>query len=798
MSLAETLKSNLASKAVRNVQRGYEEDNKVRGMFRPEVKLDLQRSRLMTESYKETDGEAMVIRRAKALAHVLNHMGIFIRDWERIVGYQTSSPEGLFHPIDMNWRSVRRLVNSEAGKTLLDEEEKRELEELCAYWKGKSMSDRHQELFTGDLGKYWKYEGTFLWSQWSELGIPDYESLFQQGLSGRIKMAEARLQEIDETIPPDYVDQKEFLQAVVIVLKAVINFANRYAVLSRELAEKEKDPARRAQFEEIALTCEWVPANPPRTFIEAVQFFYFIHLVRYLEYSTLGIGLRVDYLLGPYYEEDLKQGRITKEDGLEILQLLWVKFLELGLVYSPLVTSIYGGVASLQAITIGGTDGEGKDVTNELTYLVLETAKTMRTIEPSIALRIHDGTPDELLSKATDVIRTGIGYPSLFNDNALIPLLEKWGVPLQDARKYGVSGCVYMCIPGKNITRRVMAYFVLAKCLWWALHQGVDPKTGDQHGARTPDPATFTSWEDVLEAYLEQVKFFTTKLTRLENTCRELYAKYLPRPYYSAIVEGCIEQGKERTRWVYPSMVHDMVVVIGSTNVADSLTAIRKVVFEDKLVTLPELIEIMDRNWEGREDIRQACLNAPKFGNDDDYADLVAREVHHRTEAVMETVKDRFGFSMRGDGSAVSATYGLAADTPATPDGRLAGEGFSDSTLAPLPGMDKKGPTAVLNSCAKIDTLQTYNHLLNQKFLPKFLEGDMKPIFINYLKTWKDKKIPHIQFNVVDKETLIDAQQYPEKHRDLIVRVAGFSAYFADLSKGLQDHIITRTEQSLS
>jgi pyruvate formate-lyase/glycerol dehydratase family glycyl radical enzyme len=797
MSLAETLKSNLASKAVRNVQRGYEEDNKARGMFRPEVKLDLQRSRLMTESYKETDGEAMVIRRAKALAHVLNHMGIFIRDWERIVGYQTSNPEGLFQPIDMNWRSVRRLVNSEAGKTLLDEDEKRELEELCAYWKGKSMSDRHQELFTGELGKYWKYEGTFLWSQWSELGIPDYESLFQQGLSGRIKMAEARLQEIDETIPPDYVDQKEFLQAVIVVLKAVINFANRYAVLSRELAGKEKDPARRAQLEEIAFTCEWVPANPPRTFIEAVQFFYFVHLVRYLEYSTLGIGLRVDYILGPYYEKDANEGRISRDEALEILELLWVKFLELGLVYSPLVTSIYGGVASLQAITIGGTDGEGNDVTNELTYLVLETAKTMRTIEPSIALRIHDGTPDELLSKATDVIRTGIGYPSLFNDKALIPLLEKWGVPPQDARKYGVSGCVYMCIPGKNITRRVMAYFVLAKCLWWALHQGVDPKTGVQHGARTQDPATFSSWEDVLEAYLEQVKFFTTKLTQLENTCRELYAKYLPRPYYSAIVEGCIEQGKERTRWVYPSMVHDMVVVIGSTNVADSLTAIRKVIFDDKLLTLPELIETMDRNWEGREDIRQACLNAPKFGNDDDYADLIAREVHHRTEAVMETVKDRFGFSMRGDGSAVSATYGLAADTPATPDGRLAGEGFSDSTLAPLPGMDKKGPTAVLNSCAKIDTLQTYNHLLNQKFLPKFLEGDMKPIFINYLKTWKDMKIPHIQFNVVDKETLVDAQQYPEKHRDLIVRVAGFSAYFADLSRGLQDHIIARSEQEL-
>jgi len=239
-------------------------------------------------------------------------------------------------------------------------------------------------------------------------------------------------------------------------------------------------------------------------------------------------------------------------------------------------------------------------------------------------------------------------------------------------------------------------------------------------------------------------------------------------------------------------------MVIGSTNVADSITAIKKVVFEDKLVTLPELIEIMDRNWEGREDIRQACLNAPKYGNDDDYADLIAREVHHRSEAAMETVKDRFGYSIRGDGSAVSATYGLAADTPATPDGRMDGEPFADSTLAPQPGVDKKGPTAVLNSCAKIDTMQTYNHLLNQKFLPQYLEGNMKPVFLSYLKTWRDKKISHIQFNVVDKKTLIDAQEYPEKYRDLIVRVAGFSAYFADLSKGLQDHIIARTEHDLS
>jgi formate C-acetyltransferase len=245
-------------------------------------------------------------------------------------------------------------------------------------------------------------------------------------------------------------------------------------------------------------------------------------------------------------------------------------------------------------------------------------------------------------------------------------------------------------------------------------------------------------------------------------------------------------------------MIHDFVITIGTTNVSDSLTAIKKIVFEDKLVTLPELIEIMDRNWEGHEDIRQACLNAPKYGNDDDYADEIARQVHHLTEEVIETVTDRFGFSLREDGSAVSATYGLAVDTAATPDGRADGGFFADSTLAPQPSMDTKGPTAVLNSCAKIDTLQTYNHLLNLKFPPNLIEGDMKPVFINYLKTWCEMGIPHAQFNIVDKATLVDAQKNPENHKDLIVRVAGYSAYFVDLTKGLQNHIIDRTEQSFS
>lgn len=793
----ETLRKKVVSRAIRNIKRGNEDDDSKRGMFRPEIKLDLQRSRLMTQSYKETEGQPMVLRRAKALANVLNHMGIFIRDYERIVGYQTADTNGIFHPIDQNWKSPLRLANSEAGKTLLDDAGRKELNELCEYWKGKSQSDRHQAALPEDLKKYWTYEGTFLWSQLSELGIPNYKKLFRLGLKGLIKEIAGRMEVLDQEIPPDYVEQKNFLQAAVISLEAVINFARRYAELAKRSATEEKNTARKKILKDIARTCARVPEYPPRTFIEAIQFFYFIHLVRYLEYSTLGIGVRVDHLFGSYYEKDLKKGRITEEETLGILQLLWIKLNELGLVYSPTVSSVYGGVASLQAVTIGGTDENGRDVTNDLTFLVLEAAKTLKLIEPSIALRLHERTPVEVYEKAVEVIKTGIGYPSLFNDEALIPLYEKWGVPSEDANQYAVSGCVYIEIPGKNIVRRSVGYPVLAKMLWWALHQGVNPKTGEQHGARTADPAAFTSWKDVLEAYCEQVKFFFTKIEHLERINNEILAEYNPRPFYSALLDGCIEKGKDCRKWVYPSMIHHFAQVIGGVNVADSITAVQKVVFDDKLVSLPELIEIMNRNWKGREDVRQACLNAPKFGNDDDYADRIAREVMARGEAAVEEVKDGFGLSHRGDGSAVSATYGLAIDTPATPDGRMDGEPFSDSTLAPAPGRDKRGPTAVLKSVSKISTVDTYNHLLNQKFLPKFLEEDLKPAFLGYLKTWKELGVPHIQFNIVDKQTLMNAKAQPEKYSDLIVRVAGFSAYFVDLSGGLQDHIIARTEQSL-
>jgi len=792
-----SVREKLVFKTVRNIRNLREKEETTAGMYRPGIKLDLQRSRLLTESYRETEGEPMVIRRAKALERILTRMDLYIQDWERIVGNNVPTPQGLYFGIDMNWRSVRRVVNSQEGSALLTAEEAAELEELIKYWKGKSMSDIQQNMFSGDILKYWDMSegGAGFWSHWSELGIPDYEKIFRFGLRGLIRETEARLEDIDRRVPVDYIDQKQFLQAVIIALQAVIKLAHRYADMARERAARSDDPANRNRLEAIARTCERVPEHPPQTLLEALQSFFFIHVVRYIEYSTLGIGVRFDKVFGPYYQDDLRNNRTTREEALELLQLLWVKFHELGLIYSPTLTAAYGGVASLQAITLGGVDEHGNDITNEMTYLVLETAERMRTPEPSIALRYHDGTPDELLSRATDVIRTGIGYPSLFNDKSILPLLGHWDVPLKDARDYAVTGCVYIEIPGKNIVRRAYGAMILPLALWYAFNQGKHPVTGRQSGAPTPDPLTFTSADDLMAAYLEQVGFFFDRLCKIQNTCQTLYEKYLPRPYYSALIEGCIEQGKDCRTGIYPSPVSEFCVILGPSNVADAITAVKKNVFEDKTVTMEELREAMKANWVGYEKVRRLMIKAPKFGNDDDYADAIAAEVHHRTAEVMGRSRNRFGFACRGDGSGISATYGAGAAVPATPDGRRDGEPLADATLSPVFGMDQKGPTAVLKSAAKISTERTHNHLLNQKFLPDALAGDMKPVFMSYLRSWGDLGISHIQFNVVDRNTLLDAQAHPEKHSDLLVRVAGYSAYFVDLSKGLQDSIIARTQQ---
>ena len=793
-TLAHT-ENKVVTKTLRNIQRGYTPDDQSRGVYGENVRLTIERSRLLTESYKMTEGEPMVIRRAKALEHILLNMTVYIGDQQLIVGNYSESPNHLAYFMEQNWRSVKRLIQRGApGETLTDDAGREEFRKLCEYWDGRSLRDILGTAFTEEMSKYFKYEGTFLWSLWSEGFVPHYEKLFKVGLNGIIRGAEAKLEEVDALIPIDYLEHKGFLKAAIITLRAAIGFAGRFAEKARKLSRSEKDGERREQLAEIAKACDWVPANPPRTLREVIQFFWFIHVITHqIEFIAIGIGARLDMLFNPYYMKDKKEGKITRGEALELLKDLWANFEGCSQMYTPLISGVYGGGHLLQSMVIGGVDSEGKDVTNDMSYLILEAAESIRTLQGSICLRYHDGTPKDFLLKAIDVIRTGIGYPALFNDKSMIPRILSWGFSLEEARNYVIYGCVYLQIPGANSMHTGGGYIVLPKCLWWALHQGIDPKTGEQRGTPTPDPATFESIEDVMNAYLEQIRFFTKKRAQLDNMGKVIYRKHLPRPFSSALLDGCIERGRDGRDWSPPA-VFDHGILVGPTNVADSLAAIKKFVFDEKRITMKELIEVLDTNWEGREDLRQMMkTQAPKYGNDDDYVDVIAKDVHQRTEEAIEESLNPFGIFYKGDGSGVSATYALAGDCEATPDGRKNGEPFADGTLSPMPGADVNGPTAVLASAAKIGT--PYNELLNQKFLPQFLEGDYKELFYSYLKTWGDLGISHIQFNIVDKATLLEAQVHPEKHTDLIIRVAGYSAYFVDLSKGLQDNIIERTEQ---
>ncbi|MDD5127361.1 MAG: pyruvate formate lyase family protein [Dehalococcoidales bacterium] len=803
MISVEELKKATTVKGVRNVRRGLNiKDESNRGMYRPDNRMGLERERLLVETYKKTEGEPMVLRRAKALKNILENMTVYIRGHERIVGNYSETPNDVFIPLDLTWRSFRRMIIEGEAQTLLDDKGKAELNELCKYWDGKSTRDIQVKTFKGceQLEKYWQYDGTYMWSHFYENGTLDYEKLFQVGLNGVIKQCQDRLMEINKTIPFDYMEQKNLLEAVIITCQAAINWGHRFADKARELAAQEKDPERKKHLEQIAVTCDWVPGNPPRSFQEALQSFWFCHIIsKQIEFPSTGIGLRIDKLGGPFYVADIKAGRTTKEDTLDLLRRFWMKFEEQGFAFTPSISGIYAGVQTLSSMTIGGLDKDGKDITNDVTYLILDTAEAMHTVQPSLSLRVHKGTPKKLLERATDVVATGIGYPSFFNDESLIPLLQRWGCSLEEARDYTFTGCVYIDIPGKNAHRRSAGYFNMARTLWWALHRGVNPETGEQYGARTPDPATFKSVEDVMQAFLTQVDFFINKMLQVENVTKSVYETYMPRPFKAALTRGCVEQGKDIGGFKDPNDgISNFCISGGQTNVADSLSAIKKFVFEDKEVTLPELIKIMDKNWEGHEELRQRILTrSPKFGNGDEYVDSICNEVHCRTEAIIEKITDKYGARYHWDGSVVSLGYSFGVDTAATPDGRKAGEPLSDGSLSPMVGRDMKGPSGVLASCAKVDTLHSYNQLLNQRFMPQFLKEGNKEKFVSYLRTWHDMGIPHIQFNVVSSANLRDAQKHPEKYTDLIVRVAGYSAYFNDLSKGLQDNIIERTEQGL-
>ncbi len=792
-------------------QRDYrvDEEEKLgkKSHIRHTLKLDIERARYVTQAYIENDGEPMVIKRARAMANYLDNMTIYITEHDRFVGNTARTPDHTISYPELYCRWVDKAI--EAGyKNMLSDEEREEMHEINRYWMNKSIHGAERFHLAEEDKPYWSFmnHGVFVWVHGAHSGqMPNYEKMFKVGLNGILDETRAKLREITsdrEYIrdnPTEFLKKKAFLEAAIISVEAVIRWARRYAALARAMAADESDPKRRADLEEIAQACDWAPANPPRTFRETLQAWFLVMLlVRVIDIQTVGIGDRVDYIWYPAYRKDKEEGRITPEEAQDLIEHIWLKITELTDFNAPIMAS--GGHTTPRYVTIGGQDSLGRDASNELSSIIMESVKSLKLVEPMMVVRLHRNTPDEFLYRLTDILREDAGHYGIFNDEFMVPYLMSKGFSVEDARNWAVEDCMRHTVVGKPMGHRAIAGigFVVLKCLELALTRGVDDKffSGKQTGVRTPDPLAFTSIEDVIQAYLEQLRFFTEKIVIFANLTDAIEEQWLPQPFNSALLDGCIEHAADVRDLHYWHKTN--IQPVGHTTVVNALFAMKKLIFDEKTVTMDELLRALKDNWEGHEQLRQMFLDAPRFGNDDDDVDLFARDVHIRTAQTMQDFKTIYGHNVTCDGSGSASYFHFAGLTGATPDGRKDRETFNDGTVSPEIGTDKNGPTAVLRSVAKIDPMLTFNHLFNQRIAPEFLEGDNRSRFVAYLRTFVDLGIHHIQFNVIDNEVLRDAQKRPAHHQDLIVRVAGFSAYFVDMHEEVQNQIISRTRHKLS
>jgi formate C-acetyltransferase len=738
-------------------------------------------------------------------------MTIYIGKGERVVGNFASDPSKL--PINPEL-CVDYLEEGlqEQWQDMLDEKGRQKFKDIYEYWRNRCIDARVRAVLPPSLQKWVAYKtcggvvsaDEFKMDRaWPAL---NYEKSLRLGLRGIIREAEERLHSLESDVPVDgpqvanWMSQIHFLKASILSCEAAVKFANRFTLLAKRVGAEETDPQRKMYLEEITQNCERVPEHPALTFHQAIQSFWFIYLIAYLIESTRhGLGARLDKILYPYYQNNQVNGKLTREEAKELIEFLLLKIEECGQIALPSFHVIMSGATLHQEITIGGVDEEGKDASNEVSFIILDAVQAMRTCQTSLALRYHSKINPELVAKAVDVIGNGLSYPEIVNDDRYIKYLVDHGVPLEIARDYCIGACVAPALPGKNTTNRTSNLCVIAlpRCLELALNSGKDPRTGEQIGAQTPDPFSFNSWKQVLKAYLKQVNFAVDKVVKINNVAFEIYRQYGQLPFASSLLDGCIEKGMDCTAWCeYP---YHHILAAGPVNVADSLAALKKFVFEDRRISMADLLELLKGNFEGQEEWRQILLNkAPKFGNDDDYVDFIMKEVVNRTQKEVEKFKDLWGYPITLDASLAGAYYGAGRATGALPDGKREGriDSYADGTISPGAGRDKKGPTAVVRSMSK--ATPSWTMIANQKFMPQLLEGANRAKFMAYLKTWADLGNWHIQFNIVDNQTLRKAQEEPESYKNLIVRVAGYSAYFVDLPLDLQNEIIARKSQCFS
>ena len=779
--------------------------------FREFIRIDVDRARLITESFKQTDGQPWPLRQAKAFAHLCEKLPIFIKAGELIVGDPNTAPDELrWHP-EINAHYMVDAVSTGSFSTMVTDAEREEIvSDICAFWDGRGVADRIKAVLPEDLcqdvlqGFPSPIEAK-LWEMGPVSQAYDFPLLFKQGVQARIETAERKLQELDDRrdkLPPaEYLEKKTNWEAMVLSGKAILRFAQRYAELARSLAAEEEDATRKQELEEIAATLDHVPARPAQTFREAIQFYWMIEVAaRFVAVYGHGCGFRIDQILWPYYEADIRQQRIIRDEALELFECLFLKVQELGIAVEwPVTFTGQAGGDVFYALNICGSNEDGSDASNDLSCLAMEAMANLHLNQPPLALLYHGNIAAAIVDRAIDLLHLGMGHPAWFNEDLLKKASLLRGYSPEEAQRTQMVGCVTNVVTERyaiSTGTPGIGGMILPKILEEALREGGpvgDPDRPDK--PKTKDPREMQSADELLDAFLQRVLFYTKQMTFAWNLAQEVLMNTYPDPVNSLLLSEPLERGIDLKKLHKEHDTYPCVFILGQITTADSLAAVQKLVFDERKYTMDELLTALSDDWEGHEAMRQDFLNAPKYGNDDDYADAWAAKLATRFEETLNQVVDAWGSKVTSDGSTAAGYQMVGLTCGATPDGRKATTVVSDGSRSPIPGMDRNGPTAMLNSAAKIPFLHT--DLLNQRFMSVFLENGNKRLFAAYLREWYEKgTIPHIQFNVVDNAVLRDAQEHPENYRDLQVRVAGYSAFWIDLPKGTQDSIIARTEQS--
>jgi len=763
--------------------------------------LSSERAELLTDFYSQKMGLMSVpVQRALSFAWLLEHKSISIADGELIVGEKgdrpkaaPSFPELCCHTLqDLDILDTRPLTSFKVSAATRKAYEHK----VIPFWQGKSIRD----LLFAEMTPEWKdaYDAG-IFTEFMEQRAPGHtvldDKIYHNGMLDFQQKIDASLARLDFLNDLEAYDKQEELKAMRIAAGALIRFAERYSQLALELAQKESDPARKKELEKIAGVCAHIPAHAPRDLHEALQYYWFAHLGVTIELNTWDSYCpgRLDQHLLPFYEQGLADGTLTRDAAKELLCCFWIKFNNQPAPPKVGVTAAESGTyTDFAQINVGGLRPDGSDGVNEVSYLLLDVIEEMRLLQPSSSIQVSKKNPDRFIKRAAKIIRTGFGQPSIFNADLIAQELIRGGKSLVDARCGGSSGCVEVGAFGKE-NYNLTGYFNLPKVLELTLHNGLDPRTGKQLGLQTGEAAQFKDFDQLFSAFEQQLLHFVDIKVRGNQVIERLYANYMPAPFLSLLTDDCISSGKDyHNGGARYNTSYIQGVGIGS--IADALAALKLHVFEQKTFNMQELLKMLDSNFEGAERSRQLLLNrTPKYGNDDDSVDELMVRVFESYFNAVDGRKNTRGGEYHINMLPTTCHIYFGSVTGALPDGRFACKPLSEG-VSPVQGADRHGPTAVVRSVAKMDQVRTGGTLLNQKFTPQVLESEEGLNgLVQLVRGYFNLDGHHIQFNVVDAETLKAAQANPEQYRSLIVRVAGYSDYFCDLSKQLQDEIITRT-----